>query len=73
MKLNSPWLQCSASLGWFAHWPEWYDVNKMSFAQSEAQSVCVFVDYLSSERVDTTQSDTKGRGRENGSSVVDVV
>lgn len=45
----------------------------MSFAQSEAQSVSVFVDYLSSERVDTTQSDTKGRGRENGSSVVDVV
>lgn len=61
-----------ASLGWFAHWPEWYDVNNMSFAQSEAQSVCVFVDYLSSERVDATQSDTKGRGRENGSSVVDV-
>lgn len=45
----------------------------MSFAQSEAQSVAVFVDYLSSERVDTTQSDSKGRGRENGNSIVDVV
>ncbi|XP_062093052.1 phosphatidylinositol 4-kinase alpha 1 isoform X1 [Humulus lupulus] len=61
-----------ASLGWFSFAPEWYDANNMSFAQSEAQSVSVFVHYLSNERVDANQSDSKGRARENGSSVVDV-
>lgn len=45
----------------------------MSFAQSKAQSVSVFVHYLSNERVDANQSDSKGRARENGSIVVDVV
>ena len=60
-------------MGWFAFAPEWYDVSNLSFAQSEAQSVSVFVHYLSSERVDASQSDSKGRARENGSNAVDVV
>ncbi|XWS39824.1 hypothetical protein CRYUN_Cryun18bG0087700 [Craigia yunnanensis] len=62
-----------ASLGWFAYEPEWYDMNNMNFAQSEAQSVSVFVHYLSNERVDSLQSDSKGRARENGNSLVDAV
>lgn len=62
-----------ASLGWFAYEPEWYDMNNMNFTQSEAQSVSVFVHYLSNEQVDTLQSDSKARGRENGSLLVDVV
>ncbi|XP_022744910.1 phosphatidylinositol 4-kinase alpha 1-like isoform X2 [Durio zibethinus] len=61
-----------ASLGWFAYEPEWYDMNNMNFAQSEAQSVSVFVHYLSNERVDSLQSDSKGHARENGNSLVDV-
>ncbi|XVF01443.1 hypothetical protein REPUB_Repub04eG0089700 [Reevesia pubescens] len=61
-----------ASLGWFAYEPEWYDMNNMNFAQSEAQSVSVFVHYLSNERADSLQSDSKGRARENGNSLVDV-
>ncbi|OMO63448.1 hypothetical protein COLO4_32443 [Corchorus olitorius] len=55
-----------ASLGWFAYEPEWYDTNNINFAQSEAQSVSIFLHYLSSERVDSLQSDPKGRARENG-------
>ncbi|KAK6241250.1 hypothetical protein SCA6_006639 [Theobroma cacao] len=61
-----------ASLGWFAYEPEWYDTNNMNFAQSEAQSVSVFVHYLSNDKVDFLQSDSKGRARENGNSLVDV-
>ncbi|XVE66666.1 hypothetical protein DITRI_Ditri08aG0096600 [Diplodiscus trichospermus] len=61
-----------ASLGWFAYETEWYDMNNMNFAQSEAQSVSVFVDYLSNEKVDSLQSDSKGRPRENENSGVDV-
>lgn len=64
---------CRASLGWFAYEPEWYDTNNMNFAQSEAQSVSVFVHYLSNDKVDFLQSDSKGRARENGNSLVDVV
>ncbi|KAK6946221.1 Phosphatidylinositol 3-/4-kinase, catalytic domain, partial [Dillenia turbinata] len=58
-----------ASLGWFAFKPEWYDMNSTSFAQTEAQSVSVFVHYLSKERVDNIQSDPKGRAQENGNSL----
>ncbi|GLT58161.1 hypothetical protein SLA2020_310800 [Shorea laevis] len=61
-----------ASLGWFAYEPEWYEMNSMNFAQSEAQSVSVFVHFLSNEMVDSLQSDPKGCPRVNGSSLVDV-
>ncbi|GAV80522.1 PI3_PI4_kinase domain-containing protein/PI3Ka domain-containing protein [Cephalotus follicularis] len=61
-----------ASLGWFAYEPEWFDTNYMNFAQSEAQSVSVFVHYILNERGDTLQSDSKGRGCENGNGVVDA-
>lgn len=60
-----------ASLGWFAHEPEWYDVKLVNFAHSEAQSVSIFLHYLSSERGNSLQSDAKTRGRENGISLVD--
>ena len=61
-------------MGWFAYEPEWYDMNNVNFSQSEAQSVSVFVHYLSNERVDPLSSDSKARGgRENGSLLVDVV
>lgn len=64
-----------ASLGWFAYEPEWYDTNDKSFAQSEAQSVSIFVQHLINDRVDIPQSDTssKGRGRENGSSLTTMM
>ncbi|XP_048230508.1 phosphatidylinositol 4-kinase alpha 1 [Ricinus communis] len=58
-------------LGWFAFEPEWYDINNMNFAQSEAQSVSIFLHYLSNERTDA-QSDAKGRGQENGNSLADT-
>ncbi|KAJ7978384.1 phosphatidylinositol 4-kinase alpha 1-like [Quillaja saponaria] len=61
-----------ACLGWFASEPEWYDANNASFAHSEAQSVSVFVHYLSNERGDALQSDSKGQGRENGGILVDA-
>lgn len=62
-----------ASLGWFAFEPELYDMNNMSFAQSEAQSVSVFVHSLSNEREDALQSDSKARARENGGLSLDMV
>uniref|UniRef100_A0A0A0K499 1-phosphatidylinositol 4-kinase n=1 Tax=Cucumis sativus TaxID=3659 RepID=A0A0A0K499_CUCSA len=61
-----------ASLGWFAHEPEWYDVKHVNFAQSEAQSVSIFLHYLSSERGNSLHSDAKMRGRENGISLIDL-
>ncbi|PSS29414.1 Phosphatidylinositol 4-kinase alpha 1 like [Actinidia chinensis var. chinensis] len=61
-----------ASLGWFAHEPEWYDLNNINFSQSEAQSVSVFVQYLLNERVDASQLESKGRGREIGSSLSEL-
>ncbi|KAF8378354.1 hypothetical protein HHK36_029693 [Tetracentron sinense] len=63
-----------ASLGWFAYEPEWYDTNNIRFAQSEAQSVSIFIHYLLNERVDALQSDMplKGRGTENGSPFGDM-
>ena len=63
-------------MGWFAYEPEWYDINNINnvnFAQSEAQSVSIFVNHLSNERVDTIQSESKRGVRENGSSLSDVV
>ncbi|KAJ4973006.1 hypothetical protein NE237_006180 [Protea cynaroides] len=62
-----------ASLGWFADEPEWYDINNKIFAQSEAQSVSIFVNYLVNEQVDgQSDSSLMGRGRETGSSMGDV-
>ncbi|CAA0807594.1 Phosphatidylinositol 4-kinase alpha 1 [Striga hermonthica] len=61
-----------ASLGWFAHEPEWFDLNNNNFAQSEAQSVSLFVQHLLNERVETAQIDQKARGTENGGSLLDV-
>nr|XP_018626403.1 phosphatidylinositol 4-kinase alpha 1-like [Nicotiana tomentosiformis] len=62
---------CRASLGWFAHQPEWYDMNK-NFALSEAQSVSMFVHHLLNEQLDTPQLDSRGRALENGNSLNDV-
>ncbi|KAJ0229393.1 Phosphatidylinositol 4-kinase alpha 1 [Hirschfeldia incana] len=59
------------SLGWFAHQPEWYDVDIPNFCQSEALSVSVFVHFLSSELSDSSQSDSKGKPRESGN-LIDV-
>ncbi|KAI4298362.1 hypothetical protein L6164_031933 [Bauhinia variegata] len=61
-----------ASLGWFAYLPQWFDTNHANFAQSEAQSVSLFVHYLSSERGDAVQLGSKGNGRENGNILVDA-
>ncbi|RWW76515.1 hypothetical protein BHE74_00015392, partial [Ensete ventricosum] len=60
-------LGLNASLSWFAYGPEWYETNSKSFAQSEAQSVSLFVHHLLNERVDSiaTDSSMKGRGHEN--------
>lgn len=60
------------SLGWFAHQPEWYDVNIPNFCQSEALSVSVFVHFLSNELSESSQSDSKGKPRESGN-LIDVV
>ncbi|XVF44922.1 hypothetical protein PTKIN_Ptkin02bG0162000 [Pterospermum kingtungense] len=59
-----------ASLGWFAYEPEFYDINNINFAQSEAQSVSVFVHYLSNEKGDSLPSDSKGLECENGNSLI---
>ncbi|XP_075090835.1 phosphatidylinositol 4-kinase alpha 1 isoform X2 [Nicotiana tabacum] len=53
-----------ASLGWFAHQPEWYDMNN-NFALSEAQSVSMFVHHLLNEQLDTPQLYSERRGLEN--------
>ena len=60
-------------MGWFVHEPRWYDIYNANFAQCEAQSVSIFVHHLLNDRVDASQVDSKGRGRENGSSLSDVV
>ncbi|CAD5315026.1 unnamed protein product [Arabidopsis thaliana] len=59
------------SLGWFAHQPEWYDVNIPNFCHSEALSVSVFVHFLSNELSESSQSDSKGKPRESGN-LIDV-
>lgn len=70
---NKVFSTCSrTSLGWFAHQPEWYDVNIPNFCQSEALSVSVFVHFLSSELSDSSQSDSKGKPHESGN-LIDVV
>ncbi|XP_068668107.1 phosphatidylinositol 4-kinase alpha 1-like isoform X2 [Aristolochia californica] len=62
-----------ASLCWFSHEPEWYDASSKSFAQSEAQSVSVFVHLLMNGRVDAPQSDSsKARNRENESTAANM-
>ncbi|KAL2231607.1 UNVERIFIED_CONTAM: Phosphatidylinositol 4-kinase alpha 1 [Sesamum indicum] len=61
-----------ASLGWFAHEPDWFDLSNNNFAQNEAQSISIFVQHLLSERVDTPQLDQKAKGLEKDSSVNDV-
>ncbi|KAI3934357.1 hypothetical protein MKW92_039958 [Papaver armeniacum] len=62
-------------LGWFANEPEWFDMCDKNFAQSEAQSVSLFVHHLSNERVDALPSDSSSKGsvRENGSSHNDML
>ncbi|CAI9769189.1 unnamed protein product [Fraxinus pennsylvanica] len=59
------------ALGWFAHGPEWYDLTN-NFAQTEAQSLSVFVHHLLNERVGSSQIDSNGRGLENCSSMNDA-
>ncbi|XP_027904487.1 phosphatidylinositol 4-kinase alpha 1 isoform X2 [Vigna unguiculata] len=61
-----------AALGWFAFELEWYDTNYSNFAQCEAQSVSLFVQYLSNMKVDTVQVGSKGNGQENGNSLTDT-
>lgn len=64
---------CSrASLGWFSFEPEWHDINSSNFAQSEAQSVALFAQYLSNSLKDGSQIDVKGQVRENGNSADQV-
>ncbi|XP_073278003.1 phosphatidylinositol 4-kinase alpha 1-like isoform X3 [Primulina huaijiensis] len=60
-----------ASLGWFAHTPEWFDLNNNNFTQSEAQSISIFVHHLLNDRSDT-QLDLRAQGLETGSSLNDV-
>jgi phosphatidylinositol 4-kinase len=60
-------------LGWFAYEPEWYDTNYTNFTQCEAQSVSLFVHYLSNVKGDAVQVASKGSGQENGNSLADVV
>lgn len=48
---------CSAALGWFAYDPEWFESDNKSFAQSEAQSVSLFVHHLSNERREALEND----------------
>ncbi|KAG9135092.1 hypothetical protein Leryth_011580 [Lithospermum erythrorhizon] len=45
-----------ASLGWFAHTPQWYDMRNSNFAQSEAVSVSVFVQHLQNDWGDVNQN-----------------
>ncbi|PIA62368.1 hypothetical protein AQUCO_00200400v1 [Aquilegia coerulea] len=63
-----------ASLGYFANEPEWYMTNIKNFAQSEAQSISLFIHFLQNEHVEAIQSDSspKKQERENGSSSNDV-
>ncbi|GAU22033.1 hypothetical protein TSUD_309370 [Trifolium subterraneum] len=61
-----------AALGWFAYEPEWYDTNYTNFTQCEAQSVSLFVHYLSNVKADAVQVGSKGSGQENGNPLADV-
>uniref|UniRef100_A0A803LP33 1-phosphatidylinositol 4-kinase n=1 Tax=Chenopodium quinoa TaxID=63459 RepID=A0A803LP33_CHEQI len=61
-----------ACLGWFSYEPEWYDTKSKNFAQSEAQSVISFAQFLLNERMDSVPLDPKGQARENGGSLGEV-
>lgn len=61
-----------AALGWFGYEPEWYDTNYTNFTQCEAQSVSLFVHYLSNVKGDAVQFGSKGNGQENGNPLADV-
>ncbi|XP_039035468.1 phosphatidylinositol 4-kinase alpha 1-like [Hibiscus syriacus] len=50
-----------ACLGWFAYDAQFYDINNMNFAQTEAQAV----QYFCNEMVNSLQSDSKVRVQEN--------
>ncbi|XP_076897528.1 phosphatidylinositol 4-kinase alpha 1-like [Bidens hawaiensis] len=54
-----------ASLGWFAHEPEWFESDQGNFAHSEAQSVASFVQFLQNQQYDT-------RSGEHGNTVLDM-
>ena len=60
-------------MGWFSFEPEWYDTNYTNFAQCEAQSVSLFVQYLTNMKGDTVQVGSKGNGQENGNPLADLV
>ncbi|XP_027354041.1 phosphatidylinositol 4-kinase alpha 1 isoform X3 [Abrus precatorius] len=55
-----------AALGWFAFEPEWFDTNYTNFSHCEAQSVSLFVQYLSNMKGDTVQFGSKENGQDNG-------
>ncbi|KAF5787480.1 putative 1-phosphatidylinositol 4-kinase [Helianthus annuus] len=54
-----------ASLGWFAHEPEWFESDHGNFAHSEAQSLSSFVQFLLNQQYDT-------RIGEHGNSLIDM-
>lgn len=60
-------------MGWFAYEPEWYDTNYTNFSQCEAQSVSLFVHYLSNVKGDSVLFGSKGNGQENGNPLADAV
>lgn len=60
-------------MGWFAYEPEWYDTNYTNFTQCEAQSVSLFVHYLSNVKGDAVQFGSKANGQENGNPSTDGV
>ncbi|XP_042443658.1 phosphatidylinositol 4-kinase alpha 1-like [Zingiber officinale] len=61
-----------ASLSWFAYGPEWYETNSKSYAQSESQSVSLFVHHLLNERVDSIAIDSSTRGRANDTELTNM-
>ncbi|KAL8189102.1 hypothetical protein R6Q57_029363 [Mikania cordata] len=54
-----------ASLGWFAHEPEWFEADHGTFAHSEAQSVSSFAQFLQNQQNDPKKG-------ENGNSWFDL-
>ncbi|XP_074573236.1 phosphatidylinositol 4-kinase alpha 1 [Curcuma longa] len=61
-----------ASLSWFAYGAEWYETNSKSYAQSESQSVSLFVHHLLNERVDSIAIDSSTRGRGNNTELTNM-
>lgn len=70
---NISFIVHSASLSWFAYGPEWYETNSKSYAQSESQSVSLFVHHLLNERVDSIAIDSSTRGRANDTELTNMV